>query len=408
MTILVAVVLALAQGDPSLEARVSAYAAQLREDGTRDRARDRLIHLGKSALPFLEKVDADPTVLASIRQEIALNDSLGTSYGPPHLFSFDGSEESLGVLLSRLESTAGAPFQKNSLDLGQKLSIKLEDATFWEALDEICAKASIWYYPTNDPLYLNGGMASLKPRSYYGPIMAVMDRVIQQRRVNFSTIESDFTIRLMLVWEKSIAPLGTSGRYHLAAVTDDTGAMLIAPPRPAPPAPRPGGLIRPPGQGLDLSGLRPPSPGAKKLSRVEGTLELEFPFRLDEVRFELSADGPTPSKERAIEGAKIELKNFTPQAAWGATMSISIKFDDPKEAAAFRIGPTDIDYVLGSDQKRSGWIGSAKLEDGATYTFVGNWRNGGRQELPKEVRLRIPRGVVIKNVPFSFKDVELK
>ena len=37
-----------------------------------------------------------------------------------------------------------------------------------------------------------------------------------------------------------------------------------------------------------------------------------------------------------------------------------------------------------------------------------NWRNQGRSELPKEVRIRVPRGGVIKNVPFCFRDVELK
>src|SRR5436853_7821317 len=127
MTMLAACLFALAQGDPSPDARVSTYVAQLREDATRDRARDRLVHLGKTVLPLLEKAEIDPALLASIRQEVALNDSLGSSYGPPHLFSFDGTEESLGILLSKLETTAGAPFQKNSLDLGQKLSIKLED-----------------------------------------------------------------------------------------------------------------------------------------------------------------------------------------------------------------------------------------------------------------------------------------
>ena len=407
MTMLAAVLFALAQGDPSLEARVSTYTTQLREDATRDRARDRLVHLGKVALPLLDKADIESTLLASIRQEIALNDSLGSSYGPPHLFSFDGGEESLGILLSKLEMTAGAPFQKNSLDLGQKLAIKLEEATFWEALDEICTKASIWYYPTNDPIYLNGGNASLKPRVYYGPIMAVMDRVIQQRRITFSAIESEFTIRLMIVWEKTILPLGANGRYHLTAVTDDFGNSLILPARPFPPASRPGGLVRPNGQNLDFSGLRPPSPQSKKLSRVEGTFELEFPSRIDEVRFELATDGPTPPKEKSVEGAKVELKSFVPQAAWGATMSVSIRFADAKEGENFRIGTADVEYLMAGDQKRYGWIGSASYTDGV-YSFVTNWRNGGRQELPREIRLRIPRGGVIKNVPFSFKDVELK
>jgi hypothetical protein len=407
MTILAGLMFALAQGEPSPDARVSVYTAQLREEATRDRARDRLVHLGKSVLPFLEKSEIDPGLLASIRQEVALNESLGSSYGPPHLFSFDGSEESLGMLLSKLETAAGAPFQKNSLDLAQRLSVKLEEATFWEALDEICQKAAIWYYPTNDPIYLNGGMASLKPRVYYGPIMAVMDRVIQQRRVTFSAIESEFTIRLILVWEKSILPLGANGRYHLTAVTDDCGNSLIPAARPAVALSKPSGLVRPNGQGLDFTGLHPPSPQAKKLARVEGTFELDFPSRVDEVRFELASETTTAPQEKSIQGATVEFKSFVPQAAWGATMTMAIRFADPKEGAEFRIGTADVEYVMPGDQKRVGWIASASYSDGV-YSFVTHWRNGGRQELPREIRLRIPRGGVIKNVPFCFRDVELK
>src|SRR5438874_6147451 len=103
MTILTAVLLALLQADPPappLETRVASYAAQLREEATRERARDRLVHLGKPGLACLEKLDVDPALLGSIRQEIALNDTLGASYGPPHTFTIDGTDETLGVLLS--------------------------------------------------------------------------------------------------------------------------------------------------------------------------------------------------------------------------------------------------------------------------------------------------------------------
>jgi hypothetical protein len=59
--------------------------------------------------------------------------------------------------------------------------------------------------------------------------------------------------------------------------------------------------------------------------------------------------------------------------------------------------------------KRSGWIGTTSRDvDKGLFTFTAHYRHGGRQELPKEIRLRIPRGSVIKNIPFCFKDVELK
>jgi len=407
MTILAAILLAATQADAPLETRVAAYAVQLRDDDARDRARDRLVHLGRPCLALLEKAEIDPALLLSVRQEIELNESLGTSYGPPHLFGFDGGDESLGILLSRLETGSGMSFQKNSLDLAQKLSLKLEDATFWEALDEVCKKASIWYYPATEPLYLNGGMASSKPRCYYGPFMVVMDRVIQQRRVLFGRVESEFSLRLLCVWEKSVTPLGVTGRYHLSMATEEGGASLLPPPSPSRPPARSLSPVRVAGQSIDIAGLRPPSASPPRLVRVEGTMEMEFPSRVDEVTFELAPEGATTGKEKAIDGGRVELKSFTPQAAWGATTVIAILFDDPKEAAAFRIGAGDVEFVVPGDPRRAGWVGGARIEKNV-FTFTAHWRNGGRPQLPKEIRLRVPRGGIIKNVPFLFRNVDLK
>jgi hypothetical protein len=287
--------------------------------------------------------------------------------------------------------------------------VKLEDATFWESLDEICKKASIWYFPATEPLYLNGGMASLKPRVYYGPLMVVMDRVQQHRRITFSAVENDFSIRLILVWEKSVAPLGTTFRYHLAQATDDKGVSLL-PETPKTAPLKSGVLVRNPGAGVELAGLKTPSPDAKKLARVEGTLELEFPKRVDEVRFDVGTDAAVTALPavKEVDGVRVELKSVAPQGAWGATAEISVKFADAKEAADFRIGGADVDFLTSADAKRSNsWIGGARLEKD-TYSFSTHWRNGGRAEMPKEIRVRIPRGGIIKNIPFSFKDVELK
>src|SRR6185295_3443993 len=140
-------------------------------------------------LAVLEKLGVEPAALSAIRQEIAFNETLGASYGPPRTFTFDGTEENLGTLLSRLENGAGVTFHKNSLDLSQKFTVKLDDASYWECLDEICKKASIWYFPSSDQMYLNGGLVSAKPRVYYGPLMIVMDRLVQQRKITFEKIE---------------------------------------------------------------------------------------------------------------------------------------------------------------------------------------------------------------------------
>src|SRR6185369_15596799 len=109
-----------------------------------------------------------------------------------------------------------------------------------------------------------------------------------------------------------------------------------------PPPPKPALGVRVVGQTVDITGLRAPSPQAKKLARVEGTLELEFPARIDEVRIEVQADNPTATKE--IDGAVLELRSFASQSTWGAVAEFTIKFKDPKEAAAFRIGANDVEF----------------------------------------------------------------
>jgi len=407
MTILTAVLFALLQGDPvSLEPRVAAYAQQLRDESTRDRARDRLVHLGRPALALLEKLEVEPAALSSIRQEIAFNETLGVSYGAPKTFSFDGGEETLNALLTKLENGSGVTFQRNSLDLSQKFSLRLDDVPYWEALDEICKKGTIWYFPSHDPIYLNGGMVSAKPRVYYGPLMIVMDRLIQQRKISFEKIENEYLIRVMCVWEKHVSPLGPTGRVNLTQVLDDTGESLILTPRPPPP-PRPALGVRVVGQTVDITGLRAPAPQAKKLARVEGTLELEFPARIDEVRIEVNADNPTATKE--IDGAVLELRSFASQSTWGAVAEFSIRFKDPKEAAGFRIGANDVEFLRAGEVKQPGWIGATSRDpDKGIFSFTAHCRHNGRPDLPKEIRLRIPRGSIIKNVPFCFKDVELK
>ncbi len=408
MTILTAVLFALLQGEPlsaPLESRVAAYVLLLKDENSRDRARDRLVHLGKPALPCLEKLSLDPELLSSIRREIALNESLRGSYGPLRVFTFDGSEESLGVLVSRLENSTGIFLQKNSVDLSQKIAPRLHEGNFWEALDEICGKASLRYSLESEPMYLSSGLPFAKPRAYYGPVILVLDRVIHQRRITFDRTENTYSIRLLCQWDRSIGPLGVTGRFRLDEITDDAGTSLLAPDLPAPAAAKAAGLVRAGAQFVELTGLRPPAPAATKLLRVRGTLELEFPSQIDEVRFKATSD-EIPA-QRDIPGATVELKGYSRPSNWGVAADFAIRFRDAQEAGQFRFSPLDLDCVIAGDSSRPTLIHAVRLEK-EVFSFIAHWRSAVRQEVPKEIRLRIRRGSVIKEVPFDFKNVELK
>lgn len=408
MGILATILLAWMQGEPPSSppaSRVDAYVRQLKDEATRDRARDRLVHLGPAVLGMLERREIDAEVLAQIRREISENTAIGAAYGPPHLFTFDGTEESLGELLSRLETGAGVTFQKNSIDLSQKFSLSMPEATFWEAFDEICKKASLWYFP-GEQFYLNAGNASPQPRSFYGPFMIIMERVLQQRKMTFDKTQSEFWIRLVAVWERTVLPLGPTGRYTLLEVKDDTGASLLAKDHPAPPA-RPNAAIRMSGQRIDLAGLLPPSPTAKKLALVRGTLEVEFPARVDEVRIKI--DGSSLPAVREIDGARVELKSLAPAANWGYSAEFELAFKDPKEAASFRVAPSDFEFTAPEGGPGTSWInGTRRDADKGIISFTVMWRPGRMPDPPQELRLRVPRGSLIKNVPFCYRNVDFR
>src|SRR5207237_3365108 len=68
-------------------------------------------------------------------------------------------------------------------------------------------------------------------------------KLVHQRKVTFEKIENEYLIRVMCIWERSIAPSGPTGRYHLTQVTDDTGASLLPAER-APLPPRPALMVR--------------------------------------------------------------------------------------------------------------------------------------------------------------------
>ncbi len=407
MKLLAAAAILAAFQEPDLEARVRAYAGRLGDERTRDRAYDRLAHLGESAIRLLEKEDVDPALLSALREETALHASLGPVYGPPRTFSFDGQEDSLGSCLARLESGSGASFHKHSIDPAARVAVKIRDASFWEALDEICRKAGVLYYPSGgEQIYLNMGAAAEKPRTFYGPLMIVLGSVIHQRRVGFDRTTTDLTVRLSCYWERHVSPLGLTRRYALSRAIDDTGQSLLRAGEPPPePARRPGTGTRLGYDTLDLSGLRPLAAGARRLALLEGTLELEFPSRVETATFASPLDAPSAS--RPLEGLTAELRNCTVSSSSGMMADLALVFRDEAEAARFRPSARDADLVSSTGQKHPVYLTAGRTEKN-TVTFSFRTYTGGASPDLKEIVLRVPRGSIVKKVPFRFRDVEIK
>lgn len=400
--------LALGQSPPppSPENVVRDFVPLLASPSTRDRGLDRLVHAGPGVLPLLEGRGLDAATLRQIRETIDLHKSLQDSYAPPRLFSFDGKEESLGTLLSRLEVGSGMTFHKHAVDLSGAHSLVLKDAPFWEALDALARKVPFTFQPyVGDQLYLNAGPASEKPICYYGPFRIAIDRIIFQRRVEFDRTTEDLSVRIHFLWETQVQPLGLSKKFRIDRAEDDTGASLILPPpeKEVPAAPRPVLSTRMPYEMLDVGPFRPLSAAAKRIAALEGALEVEFPVRIDKAVFEK----PAPSETVTLEGVVVEIKTLGSNPGTGVTAELALRFDSEKEAASFRANSRDLTFVPTAGNAQQVQVMDSRVDKNVVMFTVRVFRVASPREI-KQLVLRVPRGVRTLSVPFRYRDVELR
>jgi len=392
---------------PDPEAAVRDFAPLLGDPAARDRALDRLAHAGKPVLALLEACGVDAPTLSLLRETVDLHAALGESYGPPRLLTFDGKEESLGALLSRFEVGSGMTFHKHAVDLSSLHSLALKDATFWQALDALSRKVPFTYQPyQGDQLYLNAGPPAEKPVCYHGPFRVALDRVILQRRVGFDRTTEDLSARLHILWENHVSPLGLTRKFRLSRAEDDTGASLILPPpeTPAPEASRPAVTMRVPYETLDVGPLRPLSAAAKRIAALEGTLGIEFPSRVDKVVFEKPGGS---AETRPLEGVSVELRSFAATGSSGVTAEFVLRFREEKEAAAYRASARDVTFVPLAGTAQPVQVTESRLEKGVLTFSVRVFRVAAPREI-KELVLRVPRGIRTMEVPFRYRDVELR
>ena len=391
---------------PSPESVVRDFAPLLGSPSTRHRAMDRLGHAGPAVLPLLEARGVEPSVLRRLRETVDLHAALQDSYSGPRLFSFEAKEESLGALLNRLEVGSGMTFHKHAVDLAGAHAVPLKDATFWEALDALARKVPFTFQPyVGDQLYLNAGPASEKPVCYYGPFRIALDRIILQRRVDFDRTAEDLSARIHFLWEGHVSPLGLSKKFRIDRADDDTGASLLLPPVPkdGPPAARPPVSTRVAYEILDVGPLRPLSAAAKRIAALEGILEVEFPTSIDKAVFEKPASGETVS----LQGVTVELKNLSPTPGQGLTAEFALRFDHEKEAAAFRANARDLTFVPSAGTSQPIQVMDSRIEKNLVSFTARIFRVAAPRDL-KQVVLRVPRGIRIMEVPFRYRDVELR
>ena len=385
----------LAQAAEVDDAAIRRYAALLARPESRARGVDRLSHLDPKTLLRLGGVD--PLLVKAAEQ----NEALRHSYGAPRVFSFDGHEEELDDVLSRLERGSGFVFQRGSLPRGLKVGVRLEDATVLEALSELGRAASFTLLGMEGgQIYLQPGVPVARPRSFHGPLMIELERVSRRTRQGFDATTHDFRLRLALWWEPSVRPLLDAPPVCVVTrAVDDTGRSLLST-EPPPAGPRTDAYPKAGYAMATVEGLRAPAADARSLS-MEGTLDLRFPARVDRAAFQKPGVVEVP-------GLRIELATLGAAETGGMTAEFRVRFDEPGLAAAYRPLPSDLTFES-NDPELAFWRGVSGIEvkDGEV-SFTVRSPALRRIEDVTRLHLRVPQGAVVKRVPFRFDGVDLR
>lgn len=405
--IVFAMALCVSQEGPPSSDTVGRYAAALKDAKTRKRAWDRLAHLGPGVLDPLTRLDIPAEVLASLKAEIAFNETIKHAYGAPRTFTFDGREEPLGTHLSRLEEASGVTFYKQSIDLTLPVALELRDGSFWESVHEICRKAGLLYWASmGDQIHLRTGALPEKPKNYHGPIMIWIDRFVHERRATFDRTSSSFAMQISCVWERHVAPRGLTKNWRLDAIRDDTGKSLMPVEAPTPvPAKIAAAGSRLLPLMVEIPNLQVPDPAAQRISLIQGVLEMEFPARIDVVTFPAPMENPVAAI--SMEGLRVELRGFSDVASNGVMADVALVYADEKEAVAGGFTYRDAAFVKTDGTRRNAHVTSTSLE-GATAGFTLRGYNLGDVNGVKEISLRIPRGAIVKPISFLFENVGIR
>lgn len=200
----------------------------------RDEAARQLERLGLPALDRLQRElrqtnDLDLKLrLESLIERIPKIAELARVYGPTKRVTFKADGEPLGPILTRLGTELGEKVRSEGLDAGTKVSLSLEEATLWEALDRVSAAARVHYEYRKDGVVFLPGEAPALPVVYYEQFRI---SVAEVKRIDYrGPAQSDRSVLFVpeVLYQRNLSPAGDKydGIFHLGAVSDAAGHSI--------------------------------------------------------------------------------------------------------------------------------------------------------------------------------------
>ena len=315
-------------GGDDLDQEVSQLVMQLGADAQTDRraARERLLELsgptavaGERMLGLLpEPIDQMPaavrTALASIRRTIS--ERLAALAVSASRVTLDMVAAPLDEVLAEIEKQTGNQLKDLREQFGQRapdrpVTIEIEDAPFWEAVDQVLDEAGlgVYSYAGEQAVALVGREPGATPRwataAYAGPLRVEAIRVNAARNLRRVSGES-LNLQLEVAWEPRLTPIAFSQPLSDVEAENENGIRLSM----AQPEQTLNVEVSPGGQATEMTlPMLLPERKTKLIASLRGRLQAIVPGRQAEFRFAKLSEIDKPIKQQH-GGATVTLESM--------------------------------------------------------------------------------------------------
>ena len=378
--------------------------------GVREKAATDLAEFGKAAVPALEKARASSDIelrsrAASILRSIAENEVVGRHWHRGARITLDFDRAPVAKVLEELEKQARDKFKYEAAELQEPMTVRVKDATFWDALEAVCRAApALTWDADGELLAFKAQRRPPFPSKRQGEFNVWLDGITYSRDYDFTgNPRTTFTLSVTSGWEAGIAPVAVEQK--VTEVLDEDGVNLILPDRFSYGARLdiPRGRTRKDGVYLPIAqGAKP----ARRFSRVRGTSTFYFPRAYEEVTVDLrSASAPV-----TLDRVSVVVRNFRPLKDSCVCEVVLTAAMGANDGMIDRLPFSDMAIVddLGTLNKAKTSSRSHSYS-GTSYTIHENLSvpiPEGRTAVA--LKLRVLKEVLEKRVSFEFADIPLE
>lgn len=209
------------------------------EADKREDAEKELVALGSEVLMFLPRVGAkDSAELKNRLQRVrdALEKVAAAGFFKPSVVNLEGSMQ-LSVAIAKIEEQTGNSLvdfrDRYSQDAtNPTLKLAIQNATFWEAVDQICDQAGLEIETTNDEgnglpfIARTNGTENRVGRGQYADLFRLEPAAVETTRDLRQPSQNSLRLLTRIAWEPRIKPIILEAQLADLSVEDENGKAI--------------------------------------------------------------------------------------------------------------------------------------------------------------------------------------